>query len=69
MRPGPGPGRAQATALALRAGEPPSIEGLPIVPVRGVSAEHGRGAWDLLEELVAALPAAEGDPQAAADAG
>jgi GTP-binding protein len=29
--------------------------GLP--RVRGVSAEHGSGAWDLLEELVAALPA------------
>jgi GTP-binding protein len=29
--------------------------GLP--RVRGVSAEHGAGAWDLLEELVAALPA------------
>jgi len=28
--------------------------GLP--RVRGVSAEHGAGAWDLLEELVAALP-------------
>ena len=26
--------------------------------VRGVSAEHGSGAWDLLEELVDALPAA-----------
>jgi GTP-binding protein len=31
--------------------------GLP--RVRGVSAEHGSGAWDLLEELVAALPAPE----------
>lgn len=30
-----------------------------LVPVRGVSAEHGHGAWDLLDELVAALPAAE----------
>ena len=28
--------------------------GLP--RVRGISAEHGAGAWDLLEELVAALP-------------
>jgi GTP-binding protein len=34
-------------------------------PVRGVSAEHGRGAWDLLEELVAALPAREGAAQTA----
>jgi GTP-binding protein len=30
--------------------------GLP--RVQGVSAEHGRGAWDLLEELVDALPEA-----------
>jgi len=27
----------------------------------GVSAEHGRGAWDALEELVALLPEAPGD--------
>jgi GTP-binding protein len=32
--------------------------GLP--RVAGVSAEHGSGAWDLLEELVAALPLREG---------
>ncbi len=32
---------------------------------RPVSAEHGRGAWDALEELVAALPAA--DTEAAGD--
>ena len=37
--------------------------GLP--RVRGVSAEHGAGAWDLLEELVAALPAAEAAPREA----
>jgi GTP-binding protein len=36
--------------------------GLPLV--RGISAEHGPGAWDLLEELVAALPA---EPEAEAD--
>jgi GTP-binding protein len=37
--------------------------------VRGVSAEHGRGAWDALEELVAGLPApAAGDEAARADA-
>jgi GTP-binding protein len=30
--------------------------GLPVV--RGISAEHASGAWDLLEELVAALPEA-----------
>jgi GTP-binding protein len=41
--------------------------GLP--RVRGVSAEHGAGAWDLLEELVAALPApAEEEPPPAAQA-
>jgi len=33
--------------------------GLP--RVAGVSAEHGSGAWDLLEELVAQLPAPEGE--------
>ncbi|MDX1649980.1 MAG: ribosome biogenesis GTPase Der, partial [Myxococcota bacterium] len=27
--------------------------------LRGISAEHGRGAWDLLEELVEALPPEE----------
>jgi GTP-binding protein len=30
---------------------------LGLAAVRPVSAEHGRGAWDALEELVAALPA------------
>ncbi len=35
---------------------------LGIEPVRGVSAEHGRGAFELLEELVAGLP--EGSPVA-----
>ncbi len=29
---------------------------LGLEPVRAVSAEHGRGAWDVLEELVEALP-------------
>jgi GTP-binding protein len=29
--------------------------------VRGISAEHGRGAWDALEELVAAMPAPAGE--------
>jgi GTP-binding protein len=29
---------------------------LGLEPLRGVSAEHGSGAWDLLEELVARLP-------------
>jgi GTP-binding protein len=40
--------------------------------LRPVSAEHGTGAWDLLEELVAALPraeaAGEGEPGAGAEA-
>jgi GTP-binding protein len=35
--------------------------------VRAVSAEHGRGAWDALEELVAALPAPAAAPSEAAD--
>ena len=30
---------------------------LGLEPVRAVSAEHGSGAWDAIEELVAALPA------------
>jgi GTP-binding protein len=29
---------------------------LGLEPVRGISAEHGSGAWDLLEEIVARLP-------------
>jgi len=36
---------------------------LGLARVQGISAEHGSGAWDLLEELVAELPAA---PEAAA---
>jgi GTP-binding protein len=36
--------------------------------VKGVSAEHGSGAWDLLEELVSQLPAAaEAAPAAAGE--
>ena len=31
---------------------------LGLEPTRGISAEHGSGAWDALEELVAALPPA-----------
>jgi GTP-binding protein len=41
--------------------------GLP--RVRGVSAEHGGGAWDLLEELVAALPAEAEAPREAESPG
>lgn len=29
---------------------------LGLDPIRGISAEHGTGAWDLLEELAAAIP-------------
>jgi GTP-binding protein len=32
--------------------------------VRAISAEHGRGAWEVLEELVAALPAVDEGPGA-----
>jgi GTP-binding protein len=35
------------------------FHGLGFERTRGISAEHGRGAWDALEELVALLPAAE----------
>jgi GTP-binding protein len=34
------------------------FHGLGFEPVRAISAEHGRGAWDAIEELVAALPEA-----------
>ncbi len=34
---------------------------LGLEPVRAVSGEHGTGAWDALEELVAALPEPEGE--------
>jgi GTP-binding protein len=35
--------------------------------LRGISAEHGRGAWDALEELVASVPVAEGEVAPEAD--
>jgi GTP-binding protein len=38
---------------------------LGIEPVRAISAEHGAGAWDLLEEIVAQLPEAEPGPEPA----
>jgi GTP-binding protein len=42
-------------AHAARIGE---FHGLGFERTRGISAEHGRGAWDALEELVALLPPA-----------
>lgn len=49
-------------AHADRVGE---FHGLGFERTRGVSAEHGSGAWDALEELVALLPApAEDAPDA-----
>jgi len=39
---------------------------LGLEPVRAVSAEHGSGAWDLLEEIVAALPVVEAGPEESA---
>jgi GTP-binding protein len=47
-----------------RVGEFHSL-GFPLVA--GVSAEHGRGAWDLLEALVGGLPATEAEPTPDAD--
>ncbi len=38
------------------------FHGLGLEPVRGVSAEHGAGAWDALEELVSMLPPAPEEP-------
>jgi len=35
---------------------------LGIERVRAISAEHGTGAWDLLEEMIAQLPAADAEP-------
>ena len=49
-------------AHAARVGE---FHGLGFERTRGISAEHGRGAWDALEELVALLPpAAESEADA-----
>jgi GTP-binding protein len=45
-------------AHAERVGE---FHGLGFDRTRGVSAEHGPGAWDALEELVALLPEPTGD--------
>ena len=45
-------------AHAARVGE---FHGLGFERTRGISAEHGRGAWDALEELVALLPPAAVD--------
>ncbi len=35
---------------------------LGLEPVRAISAEHGTGAFDLLEEIAAALPPAPAEP-------
>ena len=45
-------------AHAPRVGE---FHGLGFERTRGISAEHGRGAWDALEELVALLAAGGGE--------
>jgi len=48
---------------AVRVGE---FHGLGFERTRGISAEHGGGAWDALEELVALLPpATESEPDQA----
>jgi GTP-binding protein len=38
---------------------------LGLEPVRAISAEHGSGAWDLLEEIVGRLPEPSAEPGAA----
>jgi GTP-binding protein len=43
--------------------------GLGFERCHGVSAEHGRGAWDALEELVARLPEAAGSAAASEEEG
>jgi GTP-binding protein len=43
-----------------RAGE---FHRLGFEPTRTISAEHGRGAWDALEEVVEALPPAPDEPE------
>ncbi|HKA15903.1 MAG TPA: ribosome biogenesis GTPase Der, partial [Myxococcota bacterium] len=48
-------------AHAPRIGE---FHSLGFERTRGISAEHGRGAWDALEELVALLPPAAEEPEA-----
>ncbi|TMA33542.1 MAG: ribosome biogenesis GTPase Der [Deltaproteobacteria bacterium] len=50
-------------AHAPRIGE---FHGLGFERTRAISAEHGRGAWDALEELVALLPPAAGGSEAEA---
>ena len=47
------------SAHADRVGE---FHGLGFERTRAISAEHGRGAWDALEELVALLPPAQERP-------
>jgi GTP-binding protein len=45
--------KIDAPAHAVRVAE---FHALGLDPIRGISAEHGSGAWDLLEELAAAVP-------------
>jgi GTP-binding protein len=49
---------------AARVGE---FHALGFQRTRGISAEHGTGAWNALEEVVAALPRAESAPARAPD--
>jgi GTPase len=49
---------------AARVGE---FHALGFERTRGISAEHGTGAWNALEEVVAALPRAESAPARAPD--
>ena len=46
-------------AHETRTGE---FHALGFAALRGISAEHGRGAWDLLEELVGELPDPDAEP-------
>jgi len=46
--------------VPAHAGRIAEFYALGLEPIRGISAEHGAGAWDLLEELVDAIPQAPG---------
>ncbi len=65
---------ARPLAVAVNKIDAPGHEGrvaefhrLGFGHLRGVSAEHGRGAWDLLEELVAELPVPDKEEPPPAD--